>query len=185
MFTLAACKQSTIPEINLIDCCLSSSDQHFSYIYDKSISEFSPSKEYVKCNIQGTSQRSWSFHLCKCESECYNNDPRSLQLHFHYWFSYLLTLPPLCGSLPRKSLISRMDWVSCTGDINLPHDLPPTKKSTIKSWPKFCDQYFWKFPIWNSLADEKCREIRMVKVFKWYPVIDLFDTFTGKLGHGD
>jgi hypothetical protein len=25
----------------------------------------------------------------------------------------------------------------------------------------------------------------MVKVFKWYPVIDLFDTFTGKLGHGD
>jgi hypothetical protein len=24
----------------------------------------------------------------------------------------------------------------------------------------------------------------MVKVFKWYPVIDLFDTFTGKLGHG-
>jgi hypothetical protein len=31
-----------------------------------------------------------------------------------------------------------MDWVSCTGDINLPHDLPPTKKSsTIKS-----DLYF-------------------------------------------
>jgi hypothetical protein len=25
----------------------------------------------------------------------------------------------------------------------------------------------------------------MVKVFKWYPVTDLFDTFTGKLGHGD
>ena len=25
----------------------------------------------------------------------------------------------------------------------------------------------------------------MVKVFKRYPVIDLFDTFTGKLGHGD
>jgi hypothetical protein len=41
--------------------------------------------------------------------------------------------------LPRKSLISRMDWVSCAGDINLPHDLPPTKKSsTIKSWPTFC-----------------------------------------------
>jgi hypothetical protein len=50
------------------------------------------------------------------------------------------------------------------------------KSSTIKSWPTFCDQYFWKFPIWNSLADEKHREIRMVKVFKWYPVIDLFDT---------
>jgi hypothetical protein len=65
--------------------------------------------------------------------------------------------PPFHGSLPRKSLISRMDWVSCTGDINLPHDLPPTKKSsTIKSWPTFYDQYFWKFPIWNSCADEKC-----------------------------
>jgi hypothetical protein len=90
--------------------------------------------------------------------------------------------PPFCRSLPCKSLISRMDWVSCAGDINLPHNLPPTKKSsTIKS----CDQYFWKFPIWNSRADEKHREIRMVKVFKWYPVIDLFDTFTDKLGHGD
>jgi hypothetical protein len=28
----------------------------------------------------------------------------------------------------------------------------------------FCDQYFWKFPIWNSRAEEKRREIRMVKV---------------------
>ena len=46
--------------------------------------------------------------------------------------------PPLRGSLPRKSLISRMDWVSYAGDINLsthlflPHDLPPTKKSSTK-----------------------------------------------------
>jgi hypothetical protein len=94
--------------------------------------------------------------------------------------------PPFRGSLPHKSLISRMDWVSCAGDINLLHDIPPTKNSsTIKSWRTFCDQYFWKFPIWNSRANEKRREIRMVKVFKWYPVIDLFDTFTGKLGHGD
>ena len=38
------------------------------------------------------------------------------------------------------------------------------KSSTKKSWPTFCDQYFWKFPIWNSRADEKHREIRMVKV---------------------
>ena len=37
--------------------------------------------------------------------------------------------PPLRGSLPRKSLISRMDWVSCTGDINLPNDLPQQKFS--------------------------------------------------------
>ena len=38
--------------------------------------------------------------------------------------------PPLRGSLPHKSLISRMDWVSCTGDINLPHTpFPPTRSS--------------------------------------------------------
>ena len=38
--------------------------------------------------------------------------------------------PPFRGSLPRKSLISRMDWVSCAGDINLPHTPfpPPNKK---------------------------------------------------------
>ena len=89
--------------------------------------------------------------------------------------------PPFRGSLPHKSPISHMDWVSCAGDINLPHTpfppawYPPNKKSsTIKSWPTFCDQYFWKFPIWNSCADEKRREIKC----KWYPVIDLFDTFT-------
>ena len=36
--------------------------------------------------------------------------------------------PPFCGSLPRKSLISRMDWVSCAGEINLPHTpFPPTR----------------------------------------------------------
>jgi hypothetical protein len=105
---------------------------------------------------------------------------------------YLLTLPLFAGvsrvralspawtgSHARETLISRTH-------LFLPQDLPPTKKSsTIKSWPAFCDQYFWKFPIWNSRADEKRREIRIVKVFKWYPVIDLFDTFTGKWGHGD
>ena len=38
--------------------------------------------------------------------------------------------PPFRGSLPRKSLISRLDWVSCAGDINLPHTPfpPPNKK---------------------------------------------------------
>jgi hypothetical protein len=36
--------------------------------------------------------------------------------------------PPFRGSLPRKSLIFRIDWVSGAGDINLPHDLPWTKK---------------------------------------------------------
>jgi hypothetical protein len=54
--------------------------------------------------------------------------------------TYMYNPPPLHGSLPRKSLISRMDWVSCAGDINLPHTPfpparspptppPPTKKS--------------------------------------------------------
>ena len=116
-------------------------------------------------------------------------DRKSIPMYM-YWYlhiirPYLLTLPlralspAWTGSPAQETLISRTH-------LFLPHDLPPTKKSsTIKSWPTFCDQYFWKFPIWNSRADEKRREIRMVKVFKWYPVIDLFDTFTGKLGHGD
>jgi hypothetical protein len=64
--------------------------------------------------------------------------------------SYLLTLPlfagvfrertwspALTGSHARETLISR-------NHLFLPHDLPPTKKSsTIKSRPTFCDQYFW------------------------------------------
>jgi hypothetical protein len=41
--------------------------------------------------------------------------------------------PPFCGSLPRKSLISRMDWVSCVGDINLPHTpFPPARSPPNK-----------------------------------------------------
>ena len=67
-------------------------------------------------------------------------------------------------------------------------NLPPVKKSIIKSWPTFSDQYFWKFPIWSSRADEKRREIRMVKVnviFNDIRLLICFDTFTGKLGHGD
>ena len=105
---------------------------------------------------------------------------------------YLLTLPLFAGVSRVRALSpawtgshARETLISGT-HLFLPHDLPPTKKSnTIKSWPTFCNQYFWKFPIWNFRTDEKRWEIRMVKVFKWYPVIDLFDTFTGKLGHGD
>ena len=114
---------------------------------------------------------------------------RTYYLFFKLHETYLLTLPLFAGvsriralspawtgSHARETLISRTH-------LFLPHNLPPAKKSsTIKSWPTFCDQYFWKFPIWNSRADEKRREIRMVKVFKWYPVIDLFDTFAGKFG---
>jgi hypothetical protein len=47
------------------------------------------------------------------------------------------------------------------GDCNIASSL---SGGIIKSWLRFCDQYFWKFPIWNSRADEKRREIRMVKV---------------------
>ena len=41
--------------------------------------------------------------------------------------------PPFRGSLPRKSLISRMDWVSCAGDINLPRTpFPPARSPPYK-----------------------------------------------------
>ena len=43
-------------------------------------------------------------------------------------FNIPVNPPPLRGSLLRKSLISRMDWVSRMGDNNLPHNLPPKKK---------------------------------------------------------
>ena len=47
--------------------------------------------------------------------------------------TYLLTLPPFRGSLPRKSLISRMEWVSCAGDIKLPHrPFPPARPAPNK-----------------------------------------------------
>ena len=47
---------------------------------------------------------------------------------------YIIPVNPLPfrGSLPRKSLISRMDWVSCTGDINLPHTPFPPPNKIIK-----------------------------------------------------
>ena len=94
--------------------------------------------------------------------------------------------PPFRGSLPRKSLIFRIDWVSGAGDINLPHDLPWTKKIKYnKILTYILRSIFLEIPHLELRADEKRREIRMVKVFKWYPVIDLFDTFTDKLGHGD
>jgi hypothetical protein len=106
--------------------------------------------------------------------------------------AYLLTLPLFTGVSRVRALSPAWTgshaWETLISRTHLflPHVLPPIKKSsTIKTWPTFCDQYFWKFPIWNSCTDEKRREIRMVKVFKWCLVIDLFDTFTGKLDHGD
>ena len=57
---------------------------------------------------------------------------RIFKLLIYYAWKFFLHIipvnsPPLRRSLPRKSLISHMDWVSRTGDINLLHDLPPTK----------------------------------------------------------
>jgi hypothetical protein len=40
--------------------------------------------------------------------------------YIQWCYIYIPVNPPLFrGTLPRKSLISRMDWVSCAGDINL------------------------------------------------------------------
>ena len=81
--------------------------------------------------------------------------------------------PPFRGSLPRKSLISRMDWVSCTGDINLPHTpfppvrSPPNKKIKYnKILTYILRSIFLEIPHLELCADEKRREIRLVKVFK-------------------
>ena len=42
--------------------------------------------------------------------------------------------PHFRGSLLRKSLISHMDWVSCVGDINLPHTpFPPARPPPNKN----------------------------------------------------
>ena len=100
-------------------------------------------------------------------------------------YPYLLTLP-LCvgvscvralspawtGSPAQETLISRTISPNKKMFSRFWGPLPSTfkifrpwkKSSKIKSWPTFCDQYFWKFPIWNSRADEKPWEIRMVKV---------------------
>ena len=81
--------------------------------------------------------------------------------HVAFGKAYLLT-PPLCAGVSRVRALSSA-WTGSPAQetlisrthLFLPHDLPPTKKSsTIKSWPTFCDQYFWKFPIWNSRTDK-------------------------------
>jgi hypothetical protein len=64
-------------------------------------------------------------------------------------------------NLPAGAKFSRF-WRSLLSTFKIFQ--PWKKSSTKKSWPTFCDQYFWKFPIWNSHADGKRREIRMVKL---------------------
>ena len=97
---------------------------------------------------------------------------------------YLLTLPLFAGisrvralspawtgSHARETLISRTR-------LFLPHDIPPTKKSsTIKSLPTFAINISGNSPFGTPAL--------MKNAERYVPVIDLFDTFTGKLGHGD
>jgi hypothetical protein len=92
--------------------------------------------------------------------------------HVAFGKAYLLTPPPLRGSLPRKSLIFRMDWVSCAGDINLPHTpfpparSPPNKKIKYnKILTYILRSIFLEIPYLELPHWQKRREIRMVKVF--------------------
>ena len=103
---------------------------------------------------------------------------------FEYWMKIYIVKPVYkghCGLLWAVDLYIQVKIICIIHiHVNLPAgaffsqfwgSLPSTfkifrpwkKSSTIKSWPTFCDQYFWKFPIWNSRAKEKW-EIRMVKV---------------------
>jgi hypothetical protein len=83
----------------------------------------------------------------------------------------------LRGRLPHKSLISHIHlFLPPQQNFFLPilrvpsvnfQNLPPVKKikyNKILTYILIANQYFWKFPIWNSCAEEKRREIRMVKV---------------------
>ena len=91
---------------------------------------------------------------------CLNQNFTSLHWTLRFNFSIIL----IHVNLPTGAFFSRfwgcLPYLPSTFKIFCPWK----KSSTIKSWPAFCDQYFWKFPIWNSHADEKCREIWMVKV---------------------
>jgi hypothetical protein len=79
--------------------------------------------------------------------------------------AYLLTLPLFAGVSRVRALSLAWTGSHARETLISRTTSPPTKKSsTIKSWPTFCDQYFWKFPLWNSRTDEKRREIWMVKV---------------------
>ena len=119
---------------------------------------------------------------CEFDSRTENTQHWKKEVTFLYHFSVEITFLLAERPLPGLTIIQLWStnfvlWVH----VNLPAgaffsrfwgslpSLPSTfrlwkKSSTIKSWPTFCDQYFWKFPIWNSRSEEKRREIRMVKV---------------------
>jgi hypothetical protein len=62
----------------------------------------------------------------------WNNQTSSYKGHLYIVIP--VNPPPFRGSLPRKSLISRLDWVSCAGDINLPHTpFPPPRSPPNKN----------------------------------------------------
>ena len=83
--------------------------------------------------------------------------------------------PPFRGSLPRKNLISRMDWVSCAGDINLSHTsfpparYPPNKKIKYnKILTYILRSIFLEIPHlelprwWKTLRDTNVNDIRLL-----------------------
>ena len=80
--------------------------------------------------------------------------------HFQQYTNDIFQLNHIHVNLPAGAFFSRF-WGSLPSTFKI--FCPWKKSSTIKSWPTFCNQYFWKFPIWNSCADEKRWEIRMVK----------------------
>jgi hypothetical protein len=92
--------------------------------------------------------------------------PASLYNTYKYfesrsWQGVLDTILCIHVNLPTGAFLSRF-WGSLPSTFKIFR--PWKKSSTKKSWPTFCDQYFWKFPISNSRAEEKRREIQMVKV---------------------
>ena len=107
------------------------------------------------CLVSG----SFTLHLANSETRKRANAPDIVNRQL-----IPVNPPPFRGSLPRKSLISRMDWVSCAGDINLPHTPFPPPNNKIK---------------YNKILTYILRSI-----FLEIPHLEL-DTFTNKLGHGD
>ena len=108
-----------------------------------------------------------------------------LKFHTNYGFNELfhncnvmsipVNPPPFRGSLPRKRLISRMDWVSCAGDINLPHTsfpparYPPNKKIKYnKILTYILRSIFLEIPHlelprwWKTARDTNVNDIRLL-----------------------
>jgi hypothetical protein len=90
-------------------------------------------KKYkVKDSLSYSYKSIYSINVSSFYFQCKNFD-NVFFTEAEYSGSYLLTLPLFTGVSPRKSLISRMDWVSCAGDINLPHTpFPPARYPTNK-----------------------------------------------------